>query len=102
MTVIWVILDEAHVATIATHPDHRGYGIGKRLLAYGLLEAYKRGARIAYLEVRRSNVIAQNLYYKFGFEVVGERLRYYKDNNEDAVLMTLHQIKPEMMLEFAA
>ena len=71
MIVIWVILDEAHVATIAIHPDYRGQGIGRRLLASGLQAAYQRGARLAYLEVRRGNTVAQNLYQRFGFQVVG-------------------------------
>lgn len=92
MIVIWAILDEAHVATIATHPDFRGQGIGQRLLALGLLQAHERGARLAYLEVRRGNLVAQRLYEQFGFKVVGERLRYYKDNNEDALLMTLDSL----------
>jgi ribosomal-protein-alanine N-acetyltransferase len=89
MIVIWVILDEAHVATLAIHPDFRGSGTGRRLLARGLIAAYERGARLSYLEVRRGNIPAQRLYEKFRFQVVGERPRYYKDNNEDALLMTL-------------
>jgi len=97
MIVIWVILDEAHVATIATHPDFRGNRIGQRLLAHGLLAAFQRGARLAYLEVRRSNLAAQKMYDKFGFELVGERPRYYKDNNEDALLMTLNNLQPEKL-----
>jgi len=102
MIVIWAILDEAHIATFATHPDYRGGGIGKRLLANQLLESYRKGSRMAYLEVRKGNAAAQNLYHKFGFSVVGVRPRYYKDNNEDALLMTLGQIDPDKMLEFAA
>lgn len=94
MIVIWVILDEAHVATIATHPNYRQRGIARRLLAKGLLAAYQRGARQAYLEVRRSNLTAQTLYQAFGFDLVGERLKYYKDNNEDALLMTLSRLQP--------
>lgn len=100
MIVIWVILDEAHVATIATHPDYRGQGIGRRLLARGLLAAYERGARLSYLEVRRYNLVAQALYNHFGFEIVGERLRYYQDNNEDALLMTLTELRPEALQQF--
>ena len=100
MIVIWVIMDEAHVATIATHPDFRGQGIGRRLLARGLLAAYERGARLAYLEVRRSNQVAQKLYEQFGFKVVGERPRYYQDNNEDALLMTLESIQLESLKRF--
>lgn len=95
MIVMWVILDEAHVATIAVHPDYRGRGIGQRLLARGLLAVYQRGARMAFLEVRRSNLVAQQMYKKFGFRVDGKRLRYYRDNNEDALLMKLDTIEPE-------
>lgn len=102
MIVVWVIMDEAHIATFATHPDYRGGGIGKRLLANTLLECYRKGARLAYLEVRKGNLTAQKLYDKFGFVVAGVRPRYYKDNNEDALLMNLGQIDPDKMLEFAA
>ncbi len=102
MIVIWAILDEAHVATIAIHPDYRGLGLGRRLLARGLLAAYQRGARLAYLEVRRSNRVAQNLYEQFGFWVAGERPRYYQDNNEDALLMTLEPLDPERLEQLSA
>jgi len=97
MSVTWVILDEAHVATIALHPDHRRRGLGRRLRAHGLLAAWERGARLAYLEVRRSNLAAQAMYADFGFVVAGERPRYYQDNREDALLMTLEQIDPERL-----
>lgn len=97
MIVIWAILDEAHIATLAVDPQYRGFGIGRRLLARALLAAYGRGARMAYLEVRRGNLVAQNLYFRFGFQVVGERPRYYKDNNEDALLMNLDAIDPEVL-----
>ena len=40
------------------------------------------------------------MYRKFGFEVVGRRERYYKDNNEDAVLMTLHRLSVEPLSRF--
>jgi ribosomal-protein-alanine N-acetyltransferase len=101
MIVLWVIIDEAHVATIATHPDYRGKGIGRKLLALGLLAAYERGARLSYLEVRRGNLVAQDMYKKFGFIVVGERPGYYQDNNEDALLMTLNELQPETLRRFA-
>lgn len=89
MLVIWLILDEAHVGTIAVHPDFRNRGIARRLLAKGLLNALEGGARHSLLEVRRSNVAAQQLYRRFGYEVVGVRPRYYRDNGEDALLMNL-------------
>lgn len=97
MAVVWVILDEAHIATIATHPDTRGWGIGRMLLARSLLAAYARGARLAYLEVRRGNLTAQHMYQRFDFAVVGERRRYYQDNGEDALLMTLDPLLPAVL-----
>jgi ribosomal-protein-alanine N-acetyltransferase len=42
------------------------------------------------LEVRRSNLAAQALYRRFEFRQVGIRARYYEDNDEDAIVMSLH------------
>ena len=44
------------------------------------------------LEVRTSNVVAQQLYRKYGFAVVGLRKGYYSDNHEDALIMTTDAI----------
>lgn len=92
MLVLWMIVEEAHIASLATHPDLRRQGIAKKLLVTALDHAYTEGARTAFLEVRAGNEAARNMYQKFGFEEVGLRERYYKDNNEDAVLMTLHRL----------
>ncbi len=92
MLVLWMIVDEAHIATVATHPNHRRQGIASQLLLEALRSAHTEGARSALLEVRAGNQAAQEMYRKFGFEVVGRRERYYKDNYEDAVLMTLPRI----------
>ncbi len=89
MIVMWLILDEAHIGTFAVHPDYRRLGIGQRLLAETLLQAYEMGVRKCYLEVRRSNTAAQGLYEKFGFQITAIRPRYYRDNGEDAIMMTL-------------
>ena len=61
-----------------------------------------RGAQQALLEVRRSNLEAQRLYKRFGFEVVGLRPRYYRDNNEDAILMTLKNLDEHALRQLAA
>ena len=92
MLVLWMIVDEAHIATLATHHEFRRQGIAKQLLVTALEHVYLEGARSALLEVRAGNEAAQAMYRKFGFEVVGRRERYYKDNNEDAVLMTLKRL----------
>lgn len=101
MLVIWSILDEAHVATIAVHPDCRRQHLATRLLAHALLPMLAEGARIVYLEVRKSNQAAQALYRNFGFEEVGIRPRYYQDNHEDAVLMTLYDPQSDTLKRFA-
>jgi ribosomal-protein-alanine N-acetyltransferase len=88
LLVVWLIVDEAHIATIAVHPDFRNSGISRILLAVGLKSSIKRGARSATLEVRVSNQAAQNLYRSFYFKLVGRRNRYYRDNNEDALIMS--------------
>ena len=95
MIVVWLIVEEAHVATLATDPDFRRRGIGTKLLSHALLHLIDEGARSSFLEVRESNFSAQEMYRKFGYEVSGRRPRYYKDNNEDAILMNLASLKAE-------
>jgi ribosomal-protein-alanine N-acetyltransferase len=85
----WMLLDEAHISTIAVHPALRRQGIGHALLLEAIREAVAREAVLVTLEVRQSNQGAIQLYRRLGFEVVGRRVRYYKDNQEDALLMTL-------------
>jgi ribosomal-protein-alanine N-acetyltransferase len=97
MAVVWMIIDEAHIATIAIHPDFRGFGLGKRLLAATLGQSIHRGAFLATLEVRENNQAAQEMYLKFGFKVVSRRPHYYTDNNEDAILMTLNGLGPQYL-----
>lgn len=92
MLVLWLIVDEAHIATLATAPDFRRLGIGERLLIAALVSARNEGAARAFLEVRAGNAAALALYKKYGFVVAGVRPRYYKDNNEDAILMNLEDL----------
>jgi [ribosomal protein S18]-alanine N-acetyltransferase len=87
----WLLVDEAHISTIATHPEWRGRGLGELLLLNLLVMAYEEPAQLATLEVRRNNTVAQGLYEKYGFEVVGERRRYYQDK-EDALIMTVQPL----------
>jgi ribosomal-protein-alanine N-acetyltransferase len=84
----WLMADEAHISTIAVHPDWRSLGLGEWLLL-ALLEAGQAlGAETATLEVRPSNRPALALYQKYQFEEVGRRPRYYSDNDEDALIFT--------------
>jgi len=98
MIVVWLIVDEAHVATLATDPGFRRQGIGKRLLSHALLHLIDEGAHSSFLEVRESNMAAQEMYRKFGYEESGRRRRYYKDNDEDAILMNLDSLNAERLV----
>ncbi|HJR44281.1 MAG TPA: ribosomal protein S18-alanine N-acetyltransferase [Actinomycetota bacterium] len=78
---------EAHVTNIAVDPDFHGRKVGTRLLLTIITEAIARGAQVVSLEVRVSNHVAQAMYVKFGFSVVGTRKGYYIETNEDAFIM---------------
>ncbi|HSA06996.1 MAG TPA: ribosomal protein S18-alanine N-acetyltransferase [Candidatus Gastranaerophilales bacterium] len=88
----WLILDEAHVTTIAVHPKYRKQGLGEKLLQKMLETGYEKEAKWFTLEVRASNVSAQNLYYKYKFKSLGLRRKYYQDNEEDAMIMWTENI----------
>ncbi|HEY8486587.1 MAG TPA: ribosomal protein S18-alanine N-acetyltransferase, partial [Limnochordales bacterium] len=84
---IWIVADEGHITNVAVHPDYRSRGVGRRLLHAITELAIRKGARRLTLEVRRSNLRAQSLYQSLGFQSVGVRRGYYRDNNEDAIIM---------------
>jgi [ribosomal protein S18]-alanine N-acetyltransferase len=89
---LWLMVDEAHVTTIAMHPDYRRRGLGEYMLASLIEIAYDIGAKWVTLEVRVTNYNAQNLYRKYGFREAGLRHRYYSDNQEDALIMWTDEI----------
>lgn len=97
MICIWVIENEGHIATFAIHPDYRRLGLGAYILAKSLFEASLEGVELVYLEVRRSNLAAIRMYHDFGFELTGIRTGYYSDNHEDALMMTLAKIDPQVL-----
>ncbi|MFN8475959.1 MAG: ribosomal protein S18-alanine N-acetyltransferase [Anaerolineae bacterium] len=85
---MWMMHDEAHISTIAIHPDWRGHALGEYMLLAMIAQAQALKAVTVTLEVRVTNTRAQSLYLKYHFEVVGRRRGYYSDNGEDALLMT--------------
>jgi [ribosomal protein S18]-alanine N-acetyltransferase len=96
MLVAWLIVDEIHIATIATHPDFRKQGIGEKLLLHTLQSAKTEGAVSSFLEVREGNDAALMMYRKLGYVESGRRAGYYKDNGEDAILMNLEPLNVEV------
>ncbi|MEP7360172.1 MAG: ribosomal protein S18-alanine N-acetyltransferase [Chloroflexota bacterium] len=94
---LWLLVDEAHITTIAVLPEWRRHGIGGRLMV-GLIDvSLTLNARVVTLEVRLSNRPARDLYARFGFKPVGVRPRYYSDNGEDALIMTTDPLSDATM-----
>ncbi len=89
---MWVLMDEGHITNIAVHPDFRRQGVGTALLREIARRGKARGVEKLTLEVRPSNVAAQNLYSQLGFVARGRRKRYYSDTGEDALIMWLDDL----------
>ena len=85
-------VDDAHVTNIAVASDRQRHGVATRLLAELAWAAIERGSLAMTLEVRVSNVAAQRLYHRFGFEAAGIRKNYY-ENVEDAIVMWRHGVR---------
>lgn len=84
---LWKVLDEGHITNIAIHPDYRRMGMASKLLNHMLDYCVNQQISSLTLEVRASNIAAQNLYKKYGFVEAGIRKAYYSDNKEDAIIM---------------
>jgi ribosomal-protein-alanine N-acetyltransferase len=89
---MWLMADEAHITSIASRKENRRQGIGEALMIAIVELAMAKQARIVTLEARVSNLVAQNLYTKFGFDKLGVRKAYYLDNKEDAVIMSTEYV----------
>jgi ribosomal-protein-alanine N-acetyltransferase len=89
---IWVLSDESHITNIAVRKMYQRQGIGELLLIATIDLTMKLKASTMTLEVRASNIAAQNLYSKYGFTQVGVRRAYYLDNREDGILMSTEDI----------
>jgi len=84
---MWLILNEAHITNIAVKEEYRGMGVGKRILESLIYYCALKNIDSMTLEVRKSNMVAQKLYRKYGFVEYGVRSNYYTDNGEDAIVM---------------
>ena len=90
---LWLNVDEGHITTIAVAPEYRGRGIGELLLNGLIDQALALNTDMLTLEVRVSNLVAQQLYLKYGFRASGTRPRYYTDNGEDALIMWTESVR---------
>jgi ribosomal-protein-alanine N-acetyltransferase len=86
--VSWHVVDELHILNVATLPERRRQGIARALMAEAFAFARTNDVRQVFLEVRKSNDAAIQLYRKLGFSAMNVRKKYYSDD-EDAVEMVL-------------
>ncbi len=93
---LWNVLDESHITNIAVDPFYQRQGYGQEMMDVLQAKAIELGAKNMTLEVRVSNVAAQKLYENNGFTVEGRRVRYYSDNNEDAIIMWKYHLEPQI------
>lgn len=98
----WAITDEAHITLLAIAPGYQRQGIGRWLLWQLLREAHQGQLHHATLEVRLSNAIAQKLYHQFGFQALGQRKRYYPDDEDALILWRSGLQKPNFAQELEA
>ncbi|MFC2009632.1 ribosomal protein S18-alanine N-acetyltransferase [Chloroflexota bacterium] len=89
---LWLMVDEAHLTSIAVRGTHRRQGVGELLLIFIIKLAAQLSAEVVTLEARTSNLEAQALYGKYGFIKAGVRRGYYSEDDEDAVIMTTETI----------
>jgi ribosomal-protein-alanine N-acetyltransferase len=85
----WMFDNEIQVLNLAVHPTNRRQRCGQLLLTQMIETGVTEGLRSVWLEVRPSNLAARSLYSKFGFLEVGRRPRYYRETNDDAIIMSL-------------
>ncbi|TXL65614.1 ribosomal-protein-alanine N-acetyltransferase [Cerasibacillus terrae] len=84
---LWIVMDDAQITNIAILPAYRGRKLGEKLFDFAVKQAIQLGVRRLSLEVRVSNIAAQRMYQKFGLVPGGIRKNYYKNNQEDAIVM---------------
>jgi ribosomal-protein-alanine N-acetyltransferase len=89
---LMVTADEGHITNIAVHPDRRRESVAARLMLVTMRRAAAEDLAGVTLEVRTSNVAAQELYRRFGFAPGGIRRNYYADVGEDGLIMWAHDI----------
>ena len=88
----WIVFDEGDITNIAVHPDYRKQGIGDLLMNNLISLCKENNINSLTLEVRESNIKAQNLYKKHEFKEEGLRKNFYDNPKENAIIMWRHNI----------
>lgn len=80
--------ETGHVLAIAVPPNYQRQRLGTMLLKNIIKRLRDKGARTVRLEVRKSNLAAQQFYKKLGF-TEREQLLYYYEDGESAIAMEM-------------
>lgn len=83
----WITFDSCEVVRIAVAKQYQGNGYAHILLNYMIQIAIEEDCETIFLEVRRSNIVAQRLYFGHDFMKLSVRKGYYTNNNEDAIVL---------------
>lgn len=89
---MWIVFDEGDITNIAVHPNYRKQGIGNLLMNNLISLCKENKINSLTLEVRESNIKAQNLYKKHEFKEEGLRKNFYDNPKENAIIMWRHNI----------
>ncbi len=84
---ILITPDDVQITNIVTKKSERKKGIGNLLLDKIIKMAKNTNKNSISLEVNEKNLIAINLYKKFGFKKIGSRKKYY-NGIDDAIIMS--------------
>lgn len=79
--------EEADLCRILVEEKMRKQGLGEMLLKEGLRRLEEKMVEMVFLEVRESNAPAIRLYQKMGFQKISVRKNYYKEPEENAIVM---------------
>ncbi|MGB7554793.1 MAG: ribosomal protein S18-alanine N-acetyltransferase [Candidatus Korobacteraceae bacterium] len=82
------VTSDWEIENVVVAPEKRRQGVGIKIIRKMLLKAQTAGATSVLLEVRESNLPARRLYEKLGFSQQGRRGNYYKNPEEDALLLS--------------
>ena len=84
-----LVSDDLNILNLGIDERYRNRGFGYQLLNYLIENKRKIKLTNIFVELRKTNTLAFNLYLRLGFKVYSERKNYYSNPNEDAILMNL-------------
>jgi len=90
--VFCLIQDEAEIINLAVHPEFRNIGLARSLISKTIDVCAQAMVKKIFLEVRSSNLPALSVYRDSGFVEVARRIKYYQDDHEDALVLSLNLI----------